>query len=60
MRWSIPNKMIMEARELVDQGRVLKVIPNEDKHIWRSEVIDDKKYEAVSYTHLTLPTILLV
>ena len=47
MRWSIPNKMIMEARELVDQGRVLKVIPNEDKHIWRSEVIDDKKYEVI-------------
>ncbi|KAA9233243.1 DEAD/DEAH box helicase [Aerococcus mictus] len=44
MRWSIPTKMIEEGRQLVNQDRVLKVIPNENEAIWRAEVLDDEKY----------------
>ncbi|AMB98836.1 hypothetical protein AWM75_01980 [Aerococcus urinaehominis] len=44
MKWSIPSHIIDEARGLVDDGRVLKVVPNETDQIWQGEVLDNKLY----------------
>lgn len=44
MKWSIPSKIIEEGRQLVNENRVLSIVPDESHQVWRSEVLDDKDY----------------
>ena len=47
MKWSIPSKIIEQGRALVRENRVLKVVPDEENTVWRSEVLDDDTYTVI-------------
>lgn len=47
MKWSIPSKIIEQGRGLVNENRILKVVPDEENTVWRSEVLDDDTYTVI-------------
>ncbi len=47
MKWSIPSKIIEQGRTLVNENRVLKVVPDEENTVWRAEVLDDDTYTVI-------------
>lgn len=48
MQWSIPNQLIEQARTLVNEDRIIEVIPNKDSMTWEMMVMTDRIY------HVTL------
>ena len=57
----IPNIIIRKTKPLGHYGRLRKAYLEMHRPILFNElVLSDKLFEPVSYTHLTLPTILLV
>ncbi|MCZ0716758.1 SNF2-related protein [Aerococcus kribbianus] len=47
MKWSIASKTMEEGRELVNQDRVIKLVPDETETVWRAEIIDDQTYKVI-------------
>lgn len=47
MKWSIPTKVIEAGRQLVKKNRVIKVVPDEEEMVWRSEVVDEDTYHVL-------------
>lgn len=47
MKWSISSKIIDEAHQLVNDERIIKLVPDETETVWRSEVVDDKTYKVI-------------
>ena len=48
MKWSMPDKLIQEGREYVNEDRVLSVQPDFHTQVWHCEVLGSKMY------HVTL------
>lgn len=48
MKWSMPDKLIQEGREYVNEDRVLSVQPDFHSQVWHCEVLGSKMY------HVTL------
>lgn len=39
MKWSIPERIVEQGREYMQEGRVLSIVQNPEKRIWLSEVL---------------------
>ena len=49
-----PQNTRKKGRELLENGRIRELSVNENEY--SAAVLGRERYEAVSYTHLTLPT----
>jgi len=48
VKWSIPDRMIQQGRDYVNESRVLSIQPNFQSQFWHSEVLGSRMY------HVTL------
>jgi SNF2 family DNA or RNA helicase len=48
VKWSIPDRMIQQGREYVNESRVLSIQPDFQNQVWHSEVLGSRMY------HVTL------
>ena len=44
MKWSIPERIVEQGREYMQEGRVLSIVQNPEKRIWLSEVLGEELY----------------
>ena len=42
MKWSIPERIVEQGREYMQEGRVLSIVQNPEKRIWLSEVLGEE------------------
>lgn len=44
MKWTIPEKVVDQARELLNEGRVMSLKQDAGQVRWQADVLDDKRY----------------
>ena len=44
MKWSIPERIVEQGREYMQEGRVFSIVQNPEKRVWLSEVLGEELY----------------